>query len=97
MTAYVDSLRHLVVDMKKDRISLTQLKSCKRIYSKLQEMGASNEEGEGWLEICQGIASSTDSDGQFIRMISDLVKLSLNTGMNVKDMIKDYHEKLATN
>jgi len=58
-------------------------------------MGATNEEAEGWLDISQDIASSTDSGDQFIRMISDLVKLSLNTGMNVKNMIKDYHEKLT--
>ena len=59
-------------------------------------MGAGNEEAEGWLDICRDIASSTDSDDQFIRMISDLVKLSLETGMNLKDLIKDYHEKLST-
>lgn len=95
MTAYVDELRRLVVDMKKKGVSLTQLKSYERLYSKLQEMGAGNEEAEGWLDTSRDIASSTDSDDQFIRMISDLVKLSLNTGMNVKDMIKDYHEKLT--
>ena len=96
MTAYVDELRRLVVDMKKKGVSLTQLKSYERLHSKLQEMGANNEEAEGWLDTSRDIASSTDSDDQFIRMISDLVKLSLNTGMNVKDMIKDYHEKLTT-
>lgn len=65
MTAYVDELRHLIVDMKKNGISLTQLKSYNRIYSKLQEMGADCEEAEGWLDICQDIASSTASDDRY--------------------------------
>ena len=73
MTAYVDSLRHLVVDMKKNGISLTQLKSYNRIYSKLQEMGASTEETEGWLDTCRDIALSTETGDHFTHMISDLV------------------------
>ena len=96
MTAYVDELRRVAVDMKKNSISLTQLKSYKRIYSKLQEMGASSEEGEGWLEICQDIASSTETGEHFTHMISNLVKLSLETGLDLKGLIEDYHEKLST-
>jgi len=95
MTAYVDSLRHLVVDMKKNGISLTQLKSYNRIYSKLQEMGASTEETEGWLDTCRDIASSTASDDRYYRMISDLVKLSSETGLNFRELIEDYHAKLT--
>jgi len=95
MTAYVDSLRHLVVDMKKNGISLTQLKSYNRIYSKLQEMSADCEEAEGWLDICQDIASSTASDDRCYRMISDLVQLSLETGLNFRELIEDYHAKLS--
>jgi len=95
MTAYVDSLRHLVVDMKKNGISLTQLKSYNRIYSKLQEMGASTEETEGWLDTCRDIASSTASDDRYYRMISDLVQLSLETGLNFRELIEDYHAKLS--
>ncbi len=95
MTAYVDELRRLVVDMKKNGISLTQLKSYNRIYSKLQEMGTSSEEVEGWLDICQDIASSTETGSHFTHMISDLVKFSLKTGMSLKDLLKDYHEKLT--
>lgn len=95
MTAYVDELRRLVVDMKKSGISLTQLKSYNRIYSKLQEMGADCEEAEGWLDICQDIASSTASDDRYYRMISDLVQLSLETGLNFRELIEDYHAKLT--
>lgn len=96
MTAYVDELRRLVVDTKKNGISLTQLKSYNRIYSKLQEMGADCEEAEGWLDICQDIASSTETGDHFTHMISDLVKLSSETGLNLKGLIEDYHEKLST-
>ena len=95
MTAYIDSLRHLVVDMKKNGISLTQLKSYNRIYSKLQEMGASTEETEGWLDTCRDIASSTASDDRYYRMISDLVQLSSETGLNFRELIEDYHAKLT--
>lgn len=95
MTAYVDELRRLVVDLKKNGISLTQLKSYNRISSKLQEMGADCEEAEGWLDICQDIASSTASDDRYYRMISDLVQLSSEMGVNFRELIEDYHAKLT--
>ena len=55
MTVYVDELRRLVVDMKKKSVSLTQLKSYERLYSKLQGMGASKEEARLEPLRCEGV------------------------------------------
>jgi len=53
MTEYVDQLRRLVVDLKKNHTSIGQLRSFHRIYEKLQELGVGNEQVEDWLEVCQ--------------------------------------------
>jgi len=82
--------------MRRNGLSLTQLKSYNRIHSKLQEMGASGEDAEGWLDACRDIASLTTSSDQFASMISDLVRLSSETGLSLEEMVKDYHEKLST-
>ncbi len=74
----------MVVDMRKSGLSLAKLKSYNRIHSKIQEMGASGEGAEGWLDTCRDIASSITSSDQFANMISDLVRLSSETGLSLK-------------
>ena len=64
MTVYMDELRRLVVDMKKNRVSVVQLKAYQRIHSKLQEMGANSEQVDAWFETLQDIASSSAFDGE---------------------------------
>ena len=82
--------------MRRNGLSLTQLKSYNRIHSKLQEMGASGEDAEGWLDACRDIASLTTSSDQFASMISDLVRLSSETGLSFEELVKDFHEKFST-
>ena len=61
MTEYVDALRQVAVDLRKNNTSIAQVQSCCRLDLKLREMGVSSGEVEHWLEICRDIVSPTVS------------------------------------
>lgn len=94
MTEYVDALRQVAVDLRKNNTSITQVKSCLRLDAKLKEMGVSNEESEQCLDICQDIASPTASTGQFVAAALELARLEAENGLTYGEVIADYNEKL---
>jgi len=94
MTEYVDALRQVAVDLRKNNTSIAQVKSCLRLDAKLTEMGVSNEEAEQCLDICQDIASPTASTGQFVKAALELARLASESGLSYGDLIADYNAKL---
>jgi hypothetical protein len=89
MAEYVDELRHLIVDMKKHDANVPKLKSCLKVYLKLQEMGAAPEEAAEWLDVCQIIASPSASSSQLVKAAIELVKLELASGQNYTESVKN--------
>ncbi len=94
MNEYVDALRQVTVDLRKNSISITQVKSSLKLYAKFKEMGVSNEEAEQWIDICEGIASPTVSTSQFVGAALELAQLSSDKGLNYREVIADYNTKL---
>jgi hypothetical protein len=91
MTEYVDELRHLVVDMKKEHTTPAQVKSCLNIHKKLLKMGVDTTQAEQWLDISQDIASTADSDKQFVESALELAQLTGDTGLSCKAAVDSYH------
>ena len=50
MTEYVDTLRQLAVDLRKNNTSVARVQSCVKLDAKLREMGVACEQAEMWLD-----------------------------------------------
>lgn len=94
MTEYVDELRHIAVDLKKQHTTIVQVKSCLKLHAKLQDMGVDSEQGEQWLDICQDIASPTASNSQFVKAALELAQVTSGSGLSYGSLMQDYNAKL---
>ncbi len=94
MTEYVDTLRQLAVDLRKNNTSVAQIQSCIKIEARLKEMGVSNDKAEQWLDICQDIASPTVSSDQFVATALELAKLETENDLTYRDVVAHYDTKL---
>jgi hypothetical protein len=94
MTEYIDTLRKLVVDMKKHDTSVTQLKTYVKLYAKIKEMGVGIEQVGTWLDTCQAIATSFVTNSQCIKSALELAELTSGNGKSPSDVIADYTGKL---
>ncbi|MFC2003506.1 hypothetical protein ACFLV4_06160 [Chloroflexota bacterium] len=94
MTEYLDELRKLVVDMKKNDTTVTQLTGYIKLHAKLKEMGVSSEQANEWLEICQGIATPTVPSNNFVKAALELAQLTSSNGLSYAELIDDYNAKL---
>lgn len=69
------------------------LKSYIKLHSKLQEMGVGSDKLEQWLDICQGIASNTVANNQFVQSTLELAEVTSNSSLSYKSLIEDYTQK----
>ena len=95
MTEYVDALRQVAVDLRKNNTSIAQVQSCCRLDLKLREMGVSSGEVEHWLEICRDIVSPTVSTDRFVAASLELSQLASESGLSYGDVLNDYNAKLS--
>jgi len=96
MAEYVDALRQLAVDLKKNNTSIAHIKSCFKLDVKLKEMDVSNEQVEGWLDICQDIASPAVSSSEFVKAALELAQMSSDSGLSYGDLVADYNSKVGS-
>ena len=94
MAEYIDELRHVAVDLKKHDTSIGKLKWYLKIHVKLKEMGVGDDQVEQWLNICQGIASPTVSNNQFVAAALELAEATSKNGPGYKSVVQDYNHKL---
>jgi len=94
MAEYVDELRHVVVDLKKHQTTIAGVKPYLKIHTKMKEMGVGDEQVGQWLDICQGIASTTVANSQFVQSALELAEVTATNGLNYQALLKDYNEKL---
>jgi len=94
MVEYVDELRHLVVDLKKQQTTIAAVKPYLKLYTRMKEMGVGDEQVEQWLDICQGIASTTVANNQFVQSALELAEVTAVNGMNYQSVVEDYGYKL---
>ena len=94
-TEYVDALRQMAVDLRKNNTSIAQVQSCFKLDLKLREMGVSSEKAEHWLDICHNIASPTVSTDRFVATSLELSQVASESGLNYGDVLNDYNAKLS--
>lgn len=95
MTEYIDALRQVAVALRKNNTSITKAKSYLRIHTKLHEMGVDIEQTEQWLEICQGIASSSVTNNDFVSAALELAQSVSESGLSYAELLADYQTKLG--
>jgi len=95
MTEYVDTLRRVAVDLRKNNTSVAQVQSCLKLDVKLREMGVSNEKVEQWLDILHDIASPTVSTDRFVAACLELSRTVSESGLSYGDVLSDYNAKLS--
>lgn len=96
MVEYVDELRHLVVDLKKQQTTIIAVKPCLKIHTRMKEMGVGDEQVEQWLDICENIASTTVTNDQFVQSALELAEVTAANGMSYQSVIEDYNCKLES-
>jgi len=94
-TEYVDALRRVAVDLRKNNTSIAQVQSCFKLDLKLREMGVSSEKAEHWLDICHNIASPTVSTDRFVSASLELSQVASESGLSYEDVLNDYNAKLS--
>jgi hypothetical protein len=94
MTAFVDALRKLTVDMKKHDTSITQLQALMKLHGKMEEMGVDTDQVELWLDTCQMIATLTVNNNQFIKSALELAEFVSGSGKSLPEVINEYNTKL---
>ncbi len=94
LTEYVDELRRLAVDLKKNRYTVAKMKTYVVLHTTLEDMGVSSDDVERWLDICRDIASSAATESDIIPMLLQFAKVSSETGLSYGALIDDYHSKL---
>jgi len=92
---YIDALRQVAVDLRKNDTSVTKTKAYLRIHAKLQEMDVDIEQTEQLLEICQGIASSSVANNDFVNAALELAQSVTETGLNYAELLADYQTRLS--
>lgn len=90
MTGYIDELRKLTVDMKKQSTTVSHLKGYIKLYAKITEMGVETDHVGQWLDICQEIATPTVSNNEFMSAALQLAELNVNTGQDYNSIITQY-------
>jgi hypothetical protein len=95
LTEYVDALRQVAVDLRKNSTSIAQVQSCLKLDLKLREMGVSSERAEDWLDICHDMASPTVSTDRFVRAALELSQVASETGLSYGDVVNDHNVKLS--
>jgi len=95
MADYVNELRRIAVELKKHQVSLNQLRAYQKLHSKLQDMGANNENVEQWLDCLQVVAASDPSRNWYIDIVGWIADVSKETSKSCKEIMDEYEEKLG--
>lgn len=91
--SYVDELRRVAVDLKKNRTNVAGMKVHLKLQARILEMGVSESELERWLDICRNIAHPNTSTEHFVQAALELSKLTESSGMNYSAITEDYELK----
>jgi len=95
MKEYIDELRRLVVDLRKQSTNVTQLETYLQLHTKLKEMGIDSDKASQWLDICQELASRSESSRVFAESALELQRLRSDTGLTYQSLVKNYNDKVT--
>lgn len=95
MNEYIDELRRLVVDLKKQNTNVTQLETYLKLHTKLKEMGIDSDKASQWLDICQELADRSESSRLFAESALELQRLRSETGLTYQSLVQNYNAKVT--
>ncbi|MFC2000959.1 hypothetical protein ACFLUZ_00445 [Chloroflexota bacterium] len=95
MNEYIDELRRLVVDLRKQSTNVTQLETYLKLHTKLKEMGIDSDKASQWLDICQELAYPSESSRVFAESALELQRLRSETGLTYQSLVKNYNAKVT--
>lgn len=93
IAGYMDGLRKIAVDMRKNNTNVYELTPCLMIHNKLKSMGISNHQIDSWIDICRQITSEDVPNKQFVEAALELARLTSKTGKSHESLIVDYTKK----
>jgi len=91
--AYIDTLRELAVDMRKQHVIVKQLKMYEKIHQKLAEMGVGIDEVDDWLDIVDDITTEGISSKQFVAAALQLARGEIETGHDPGSLVTEFKSK----
>jgi translation initiation factor 2B subunit (eIF-2B alpha/beta/delta family) len=92
---YIDELRRVAVDLRKHGTNVEQLQGYIRLYGRLKEMGVRIDQVEGWLDICERVASEESAGNKFVKSALELDRLSSKTRLDYEALIQNYRQRLV--
>jgi len=95
MNEYIDELRRLGVDLRKQNTNVTQLETYLKLHTKLKEMGIDSDKASQWLDICQELASRSESSRVFAESALELQRLRSETGLTYQLLVQNYNAKVT--
>jgi len=95
MTDYVDTLRHLAVDLRKHGTSVAHLMDYIEVHIKLRQMGATKDRALDWLESCRDLSRQDVSTKDLIESSIELKRLMSRNNLSYEALIADCKAKLA--
>ncbi|TET43430.1 MAG: hypothetical protein E3J66_01955, partial [Dehalococcoidia bacterium] len=95
MNEYIDELRRLVVDLRKQSTNVTQLETYLKLHTKLKEMGIDSDKASQWLDICQELAYRSESSRLFAESALELQRLRSETGLTYQSLVQNYNAKVT--
>jgi hypothetical protein len=91
---YLDTIRELVVDMRKQHTNVKKLQVYVAIDKKLGEMGVGVDKVEDWLDIVQEIATENNvSTKKFVAASLDLAYAEIETGHDPASLFAEFKSK----
>jgi transposase len=87
---YIDALRELAVDIRKQHTTVKKLQMHVKIDYKVAEMGVSVDQVEDWLDIVYDIATEPAAMKPFVSAALEMSQMEMETGLNSAALVAEY-------
>ncbi len=87
---YIDALRELVVDIRKQHTSVKKLQMYSKIDHKVVEMGVEIDEVDDWLDIAHDIATEPAAMKPFVSAALEMSQMEMETGLDCANLVAEY-------
>jgi len=95
LTGYVDLLRKLAVDLRKNHTTVQQAMSCHKLETRIKAKGVSSEKVDQWLDVVESIATPAVSNEDFVQVALELAEATAKSGKGYTAIVQDCIEKQA--
>ena len=58
-------------------------------------MGCGGGQVEEWLDVCERVVASASIDGEFIRTVLEMIRLSSETNLSYAEVVDEYQAKVT--